>query len=77
VGRSAVRRQPSGRSHAILTLDVSQYPDSSDAYGHLAGAYAKAGQKQQAIDNYRKALERNPDNKDARKRLADLEKPAS
>jgi dienelactone hydrolase len=62
---------------AILTLDVSQNPDSSDAYGHLAGAYAKAGQKQQAIDNYRKALEKNPDNGDARKRLAELEKPAS
>jgi dienelactone hydrolase len=62
---------------AILTLNVSQYPDSSDAYGHLAETYAKAGQKQQAIDNFHKALEKNPDNEEAKKRLAELEKPAS
>lgn len=36
---------------AILALNVSQYPDSGDAFVHLAGAYTKAGQKQQAIDN--------------------------
>lgn len=62
---------------AILALNASLYPDSSDAYGHLGGAYAKAGQKQQAIDNYRKALEKNPENEEAKKRLAELEKPAS
>jgi tetratricopeptide (TPR) repeat protein len=62
---------------AILSLNVSQYPDSSDAYGHLAEAYARAGQKQQAIDNFHKALEKNPDNEEAKKKLAELEKPAS
>jgi tetratricopeptide (TPR) repeat protein len=61
---------------SILALNVLQYPDSSDAYGHLAGTYAKAGQKQQAIDNYRKAIEKNPDNEEAKNRLAELEKPA-
>jgi tetratricopeptide (TPR) repeat protein len=60
---------------AILSLSVSLYPDSSDAYGHLGGVYVKAGQKQQAIDNYRKALERNPENEESKKRLAELEKP--
>jgi dienelactone hydrolase len=62
-------------SIAILALNVSLYPDSSDACAHLGGAYAKAGQKQQAIETYRKALEKNPDNDEARKRLEDLEKP--
>jgi dienelactone hydrolase len=61
---------------AILQLNVSLYPDSSDAYGHLGGAYAKAGQNQQAIDNYKKALEKSPDNADAKKRLEALQKPA-
>lgn len=61
---------------AILALNVSLYPDSSDAYGHLGGAYAKAGKKQQAIDNFKKALGKNPDNEEAKKRLAELEKPA-
>jgi len=61
---------------AILALNLSLYPDSSDAYAHLGGAYAKAGQKQQAIDNYKKALEKNPENQEAKTQLADLEKPA-
>ena len=60
---------------AILSLNVSLYPDSSDAYGHLGGAYSKTGQKQQAIDNYRKALEKNSGNEEVKNRLADLEKP--
>jgi dienelactone hydrolase len=59
---------------AILHLDVSLYPDASDPYAHLAGAYAKAGQKQQAIENYKKALEKNPDNEEAKKLLSSLEK---
>lgn len=71
-----------GASHpqealAILSLNQTLYPDSSDAYASLAAAYAMAGQKQQAIDNYHKALEKNPENEDAKKHLADLEKPAS
>lgn len=61
---------------AILSFNQSLYPDSSDAYAVLAAAYAKAGQKQQAIDAYHKALEKNPQNDDAKKHLADLEKPA-
>ncbi|HLY42193.1 MAG TPA: tetratricopeptide repeat protein [Terracidiphilus sp.] len=62
---------------AILSLNVSLYPDSSDAYAYLGGAYAKAGQKQQAIDSYRKALEKNPESEEAKKRLAELEKADS
>lgn len=59
---------------AILQLNASLYPDSSDAFGHLAGAYAKSGQKQLAIENYKKALEKNPENKEAREKLEELEK---
>lgn len=58
---------------AILQLNVSLYPDSSDGYGHLGGAYAKSGQKQLAIDNYKKALEKNPESEEAKKQLKELE----
>jgi dienelactone hydrolase len=60
---------------AILQLNVSLYPDSSDAFGHLAAVYEKSGQKQLAIENYRKALEKNPENKDAKEKLEKLEEP--
>jgi tetratricopeptide (TPR) repeat protein len=33
----------------------------------------KSGQKQLAIENYRKALEINPDNEDAKQNLKELE----
>ena len=62
---------------AILAFNVSLFADASDAYQHLGGAYAKAGEKQLAIDNYHKALEKNPGNEEAKKQLAELEKPAS
>lgn len=62
---------------AILSFNQSLYPDSGDAYAMLGEAYAKAGQKQQAIDNYHKALEKNPENDEVKKHLAELEKPAS
>jgi dienelactone hydrolase len=60
---------------AILQLSASLYPDSSDAFGHLAAAYEKSGQKQLAIENYKKALEKDPENKEVRKKLEELEKP--
>jgi tetratricopeptide (TPR) repeat protein len=59
---------------AILSLNESLYPDSSDAFGHLGDAYKKAGRKQEAIGQYRKAIEKNPENDDAKKHLAELEK---
>lgn len=59
---------------ALLSFTISLSPDSSDAYGYLGGAYAKAGNKQLAIENYRKSLEKNPQNDEVKKRLEELEK---
>jgi predicted TPR repeat methyltransferase len=39
----------------------------------LGEAYEKSGQKDLAISNYKKALEINPDNKDAAERLKALQ----
>ena len=38
-----------------------------------AEAFMKSGQKQLAIDNYKKALEINPENNDAKQKLKELE----
>ncbi len=37
----------------------------------------KSGQKQLAIENYRRALEINPDNEDAKQNLKELESSAA
>ena len=56
----------------MLTLALQINPDSSDAYDSLGDAYQKSGQNQLAIENYKKALEKNPENSDAKEKLAVL-----
>src|SRR5438445_576106 len=58
---------------AIFRLNVEEYPKSGNVYHSLAEAYAKDGQKQQAITNYRKSLELDPKNQNAADKLKQLE----
>jgi tetratricopeptide (TPR) repeat protein len=57
----------------LLKLNVRSYPDSGNAYDSLGEAYMKAGQKQLAIENYKKSLEKDPTNDNAKQKLKDLE----
>jgi CubicO group peptidase (beta-lactamase class C family) len=57
----------------IFKLNVEEYPKSGNVYDSLADAYAKDGQKQQAIANYRKSLEHDPINQNAENKLKELE----
>ncbi len=58
---------------AIFKLNAEEYAKSSNVYDSLAEAYAKNGQNQLAIDNYRKSLELDPKNENAAKKLKELE----
>ena len=57
----------------VFRLNVSLNPESGNVYDSLAEAYMKAGQKQLAIDNYKKSLELNPDNDNAKEKLKVLD----
>ena len=57
----------------LLKLNVEMYPDSSGAYESLGEAYARAGQKELAIGSYQKALEKDPGNEEAKKKLKELD----
>jgi dienelactone hydrolase/predicted negative regulator of RcsB-dependent stress response len=57
----------------LLKLNVQVFPGSSNAYDSLGEAYMKAGQKQLATDNYKKSLELNPENDNAKEKLKALE----
>jgi tetratricopeptide (TPR) repeat protein len=59
----------------LLKLNVQVFPSSSNAYDSLGEAYMKSGQKQLAIDNYKKSLELDPDNDNAKEKLKTLEAP--
>ena len=58
-------------------LTVQIYPDSSDSYELMGEAYQKSGQKQLAIESYKKCLEKDPANLDAKEKLKELESPGA
>jgi len=48
------------------------YPDSGNAYDSLGEAYMKSGQKALAIESYKKSLEKDPGNENAKRKLKEL-----
>lgn len=58
----------------VLKLAIEALPGSYNLYDSLAEAYLKDGQTELAIQNYKKALDLNPKNDNARKVLEQLQK---
>ena len=58
----------------VFKLNVEIFPKSFNVYDFLGEAYMKSGDNENAIKNYRKSLELNPDNNNAREMLKKLEK---
>ena len=58
---------------ALLKLNVQMYPESWNVYDSLGEAYMKAGQKELAIEYYKKSLEKNPANTNGKDMLNKLE----
>jgi pimeloyl-ACP methyl ester carboxylesterase len=57
----------------VLKLNVTMYPESGEAWETLGEAYEKAGQKAEAVESYKKALEKDPENTGAKEKLKALE----
>jgi tetratricopeptide (TPR) repeat protein len=57
----------------IFRLNTLLYPENSNVYDSLGEAYADAGDKDDAIKNYKKVLELKPGNANAIKMLAQLQ----
>jgi tetratricopeptide (TPR) repeat protein len=53
-------------------LNVRNYPWSAKAHKHLADIYLAAGKKELAIQNYKKALELDPNTDGVKEALANL-----
>lgn len=56
----------------IFKLNVFAFPKSANAFDSLGEAYLEAGNKDLAIENYKKSLLLNPDNKNAEEVLKGL-----
>jgi dienelactone hydrolase len=60
----------------VFQLNVSLYPNSGNVYDSLAEGYMSSGDKQRAIEFYKKSLEKDPSNGNAKDKLKELEGPA-
>ena len=56
----------------IFKFNVDLYPESANAYDSYAEACMLSGNKDLAIQNYKKSLKLNPNNKNAEKMLKSL-----
>ena len=58
----------------LFELAVELYPNSWNAYDSLAEGWYRKGDKQKALDLYRKSLELNPNSENGKKYIATIEK---
>ena len=69
-------RNKSDKSKALsfFLLNTENFPNSYNAFDSLAEAYEELGDKSNAIDNYKKSLSLNPNNKNATMKIESLNK---
>ena len=58
---------------AVFLVNTKYFPDVANTYDSLGEAYMVKGDKENAITNYKKSLELDPDNKNAEKTIQMLE----
>ncbi len=57
---------------AVFRLNAETFPDAFNTWDSLAEAYLEQGDRESAIRFYRKSLELNPENRNAREQLEEL-----
>ena len=72
LGYDFLGRDKTGCAILIFRYNVSAYPDAFNTYDSLGEAYMKAGQTERAKANYKKSLELNPQNENAKRMLEKL-----
>lgn len=59
----------------LFEMNAAEYPDSWNVYDSLGEVYLAAGNKEKAIENYKKSVELNPENKNGKKILEEITLP--
>lgn len=72
IGYRLLQAGQAAEAIAAFRLNTEAYPTSANVYDSLGEAYANAGNRPAAIENYRRSLEINPGNENAVRRLEAL-----
>jgi len=76
LGYQLLRTNKTKEAIEIFKLNVEAYPQSANAYDSLGEGYMVAGNNEQAIVNYKKSLELNPNSPSGLQALKRLTGPA-
>lgn len=74
MGYNALGKDNLDGAIALFKLNVELYPASFNAYDSLGEAYMTAGNKELAIENYKRSVELNPNNKNGKQMIEHLSK---
>lgn len=72
LGNEYLNKQEMKKALAVLKLNAGAYPESSNVYGNYGAALMKNGDKESAIENFKKSVELNPANPNAIEKLKEL-----
>ena len=73
IGYALLNKEKYADAIEVFRFNIETYPQSANAYDSYAEALMKSGDIENAAANYRKSLELNPDNANAREMLKNLE----
>jgi CubicO group peptidase (beta-lactamase class C family) len=76
LGYTLLRNGRTADAVEVFKLNVEMFPQSGNVYDSLGEAYAAAGNRELALTNYRKSLELDPKNTNAREAIERLEQSA-
>ena len=65
LGYQLLNRGKTSDAIEVFKLNVREFPKSSNVYDSLGEAYAKAGNRELAIQNYQRSIELDPSNRNA------------
>ncbi|WP_199098712.1 serine hydrolase domain-containing protein [Dyella sp. ASV21] len=72
-GYSLLRAKRAKDAIGVFTFNTEQHPQSANAFDSLAEAHRANGDIPQSLRNFRRSLELNPGNDNARKQIAEME----
>ncbi len=65
LGYQLLNREKTAEAIEVFKLNVREFPKSSNVYDSLGEAYLKAGNRELAVQNYKRSIELDPTNRNA------------